>query len=86
MVKTKCYFSFTYALLLRLFESHHLSLNVTLPSERVKIALFWRLFRIWIDCTREPWMCLKRQIWLDLRCCYSIGVMVVYDRLSKMVE
>lgn len=38
--KTKCYFCFTYALLLRLIESHLLSLNVTLPSERGKTALF----------------------------------------------
>ena len=34
--KTKCYFCFTYALLLRLIESHLLSLNVTLLSERGK--------------------------------------------------
>ena len=38
--KTKCYFCFTYALLLRLIESRLLSLNVTLPSERGKTALF----------------------------------------------
>nr|DAT53412.1 MAG TPA: hypothetical protein [Caudoviricetes sp.] len=40
MDKTKCYFCFTYALLLRLIESRLLSLNVTSPSERGKTALF----------------------------------------------